>query len=75
MNLLFQIHELSTRESTLERFRRINDAPFRNGDLKINININCSFIYTISLYNEYHVHSPKIRAELYEKHVSRLPVK
>ena len=48
-DFLLKSHELSTRESTLESFRRINDVWFGNSDLKINININCIFINTISI--------------------------
>ena len=42
-------NQLSTRESTLEIFRRINNVQFGNGDLKIDVNVNWFFINTISL--------------------------
>ena len=48
-DFLLKSHDLSTRESTLERFRHINDVRFGNGDLKIIIYINCIFINTISI--------------------------
>ena len=48
-NFLLRIHELSRRESTLERFWSINDARFGNGDLKINIDINCFLLIPFPL--------------------------
>ena len=43
----------------ISKFRDINNVPFGNGNLKINIIIIWLFINTISLQNWYHIQSPK----------------
>ena len=43
----------------ISKFRGINNVPFGNGNLKINIIIIWFFINTISLQNWYRIQSPK----------------